>query len=149
MAGGESGGASIAKLFVVNVGDGTVGRRIASCVGVVRKPQAAVTVMKSVGSAPSWDKEDGDKREGLPLLWVILCLSGGGGFVAPPPSGGGGILIRVKLYGGAGDPHPIGWGLFTTAVQRPLGRAAAAGLASSSSEEEFLLLVDMVNFGRS
>ena len=65
VTGGESGGASATKLFVVVVGDGTVGRRIASCVGVVRNPQAAVTVMKSVGSAPLWDKEDGDKREGF------------------------------------------------------------------------------------
>ena len=152
LVGGESSGASTSKLFVVIVGDGTVGCRIASCGGVVRNPPAAVTVMKSVGSAPSWDKEDGVKSEGLPLLWVKLCSSGGGGFVAPPPSGGGGgILIRAKLHGGAGDPHGIGgWGLFTTAVRRPwqgggLGRAAAAGMASSE-EEEFLFLVDMVNF---
>jgi len=74
MAGGESGGASAAKLFFVIVGDSTVGRRIASCGGVVRNQQAAVTVMKLVGSAPSWDKEDGVKREGLPLLWVELDL---------------------------------------------------------------------------
>lgn len=118
MAGGESGGASAAKLFFVVVGDGTVGHRISSCGGVVRNPQAAVTVMKSVGSAPSWDKEDGVKREGLPSLWVKLCSSGGGGFVAPPPSGGGGILIRLKHFGAG--VHPMGgWGLFTAAVRRP------------------------------
>jgi hypothetical protein len=65
---------------------------------VVREPPAAETGIKSVGSAPSWDKEDGVKREGLPLLWVKFCSSGGGGFVSPPPSGGGRrILIRVKL----------------------------------------------------
>jgi hypothetical protein len=98
LAGGESGEASASKLFVVIVGDGTVERRIASCGGVVREPPAAETGIKSVGSAPSWDKEDGVKREGLPLLWVKFCSSGGGGFVSPPPSGGGRrILIRVKL----------------------------------------------------
>ena len=49
-AGGESGGASAAKLFLASVGDSTVGRRIAPCGGVVRNPLAAVTVMKSVRS---------------------------------------------------------------------------------------------------
>ena len=90
MAGGESGGASATKLFFVSVGDGTVGCRIDPSGGVVRNPLAAVTVMKLVRLAPSWDKEGGVKREGLPLLWVKVCSSGGGGFVAPPPSGGGG-----------------------------------------------------------
>ena len=68
MAGGESIGASAAKLFFVSVGDGTVGRRIAPSGGVVRNSLAAITVMKLVRSAPSWDKEGGVKREGLPSL---------------------------------------------------------------------------------
>ena len=99
MAGGESGGASAMKLFFASVGDGTVGRRIAPCGGVVRNPLAAITVMKLVSpvpllklvrSAPSWDIEGGVKREGLPSLWVKVCSSGRGGFVALPPSGRGG-----------------------------------------------------------
>ena len=86
MAGGESSGASTTKLFFASIGDGTVERRIAPCGGVVRNPLAAVTVMKlvspvpslmSVRSAPSWDKEGGVKREGLPSLWVKVCSSRG------------------------------------------------------------------------
>ena len=89
MAGGDSGGASAAKLVFVIIRDGTIARRIAPCGDVVRNPLATITVIKLVGSVPSWDKEDGVKREGLPLLWVKLCSFGGGGFVVPPPSGGG------------------------------------------------------------
>ena len=86
LAGGD---VSASKLFVVIVGDGTIERRIALCGGVVREPPDAETGIKSVGAAPSWDKEDGVRREGLPSLWVKFCSSGGGGFVSPPPSGGG------------------------------------------------------------
>jgi hypothetical protein len=89
LAGGESGEVNASKLFVVIVSDGTVERRIASCGGAVRNPPAAETGIKLVGSAPSWDKEDGVRREGLPSHWVKLWSSGGGGFVSPPPSGGG------------------------------------------------------------
>ena len=87
LAGGE---ASASKLFVVSVGDGTGECRIAMCGGVVQEPPAAETGIKSVGSSPSWEKEDDVKREGLPSLWVKFCSSGGGEFVSPPPSRGGG-----------------------------------------------------------
>ena len=68
-AGGESGGYSAAKLFVVIVGEGAVGRNTAAWGGVVRRPRDASARMKPVLPS-SFVCEDGVRREGLPLLWI-------------------------------------------------------------------------------
>ena len=81
---------SAAKLFFVGVGKGTVVRTNALWGGVVRCPCVTVATVNPAVSS----NEDGDKREGLPSLWVSLEIPiergerspGGLGFVAPPPS---------------------------------------------------------------